>query len=443
MQDVVKLVSAELRGAWRYRWHALGVAWAVCALGWLAVYFTPDKYEASSRFYVDTSSALAPFVRNLSVEMDVDQQVDLVKQLIVGREALLKVARETDLDIEATTPIELDSLLESLRERIMVTGGGPSAYQSTRAGPQLPDQLPGYGPAARGQGRADHARLLHRGHAEEAPLGLPGRSRLPRSSRFEQQEQRLAEAEQKLAEFKRRNIGRLPTEQGSYVDNLQVEMTELQNLRSQESMLLSRRQQLTTQLAAERQYVPSGVRECDAWRDPTREWQRPRFPDPRFRVATRGTPARLHAEAPGGDCAAGVAGAVAREAPRGIDGHGRDGHPGGRQPGGQPGLRADPRAAQPGGRGSGRIARADRRSHDAESREMQTASGDHARGRSRTRPVDARLRRAACTVRRNAAAVRDCEVERCRRPEGRGGVFGARSPRRPWHSRCRRRDCCC
>jgi polysaccharide chain length determinant protein (PEP-CTERM system associated) len=75
---------------------------------------------------------------------------------------------------------------------------------------------------------------------------------------IQQQEQRLAEAEQKLAEFKRRNIGRLPSEQGSYVDNLQGEMTELQNLRSQETVLLSRRQQLTAQLAAEKQYVPSG-----------------------------------------------------------------------------------------------------------------------------------------------------------------------------------------
>ena len=140
MQDVVKLVLAELRGAWRYRWQALAVAWAVCALGWLAVYFTPDQYEARSRFYVDTSSALAPFVRNLSVEMDVDQQVDLVKQLIVGREALLKVARETDLDIKATTPMKLERLLESLRARIMVTGGGQSRVCApTRS--QLRDRL--------------------------------------------------------------------------------------------------------------------------------------------------------------------------------------------------------------------------------------------------------------------------------------------------------------
>jgi polysaccharide chain length determinant protein (PEP-CTERM system associated) len=74
-----------------------------------------------------------------------------------------------------------------------------------------------------------------------------------------QQEQRLAEAEQKLAEFKRRNIGRLPTQTGTYVDSLQGEMTALQDLRSQERVLLSRREQLTAQLAAERQYVPSGA----------------------------------------------------------------------------------------------------------------------------------------------------------------------------------------
>ncbi len=90
MQDIVKLLHAELRGAWRYRWHALGVAWAVCALGWLAVYLTPDTYEARARFYLDAQSALEPFVKDLSVALDVDQQVDMVKQLVLGRDALLK-----------------------------------------------------------------------------------------------------------------------------------------------------------------------------------------------------------------------------------------------------------------------------------------------------------------------------------------------------------------
>ena len=38
VQDVVKVAIAEARGAWRYRWYAMGVAWAVCIVGWLAVY---------------------------------------------------------------------------------------------------------------------------------------------------------------------------------------------------------------------------------------------------------------------------------------------------------------------------------------------------------------------------------------------------------------------
>ena len=72
-----------------------------------------------------------------------------------------------------------------------------------------------------------------------------------------QQEQRLADAEQKLAEFKRRNIGNLPTQEGSYVQSLQAEMTALQDLYSQQRVLASRRQQLSTQLASEKQFVPS------------------------------------------------------------------------------------------------------------------------------------------------------------------------------------------
>jgi polysaccharide chain length determinant protein (PEP-CTERM system associated) len=257
MHEFVKVALAELRGAWRYRWQALAVAWAVCILGWLAVYFTPDQYEARSRFYVDTSSALAPFMRNLSVEMDVNQQVNLVKQIIVGRDALLNVARETDLDIKATTPDALDSLLENLRNDIVVMGGVEPGSGS-RTGNQR------FEISYRDTDRQRAVKVVQimldtfvEGTLQKRRTGFET-ARDFLEQQIHQQEQRLAEAEQKLAEFKRRNIGRLPSEQGSYVDNLQVEMTELQNLRSQESVLLSRRQQLTVQLAAERQYVPSG-----------------------------------------------------------------------------------------------------------------------------------------------------------------------------------------
>jgi len=256
MQDLVKLVRSELRGAWRYRWHALGIAWAVCLLGWLAVYLTPDTYEARARFYLDTSSALEPFVRDLSVGMDIDQQVDLVKQLVVGREALLIVAREAELDIGAVSPNEVEAVLERLAASIQLTGGAPARWN-----PRERDR--NFSIAYRDTDRARAVKVVQLVLDSFIENTLAKRSTGFQSAQdflqrqISQQEQRLAEAEQRLADFKRRNIDNLPTQQGSYVTSLQTEMSSLQDLRSQLRVLQSRRQQLSAQLAVEQQYVPS------------------------------------------------------------------------------------------------------------------------------------------------------------------------------------------
>jgi polysaccharide chain length determinant protein (PEP-CTERM system associated) len=257
MQDVVNLVRDEARAAWRYRWQAVAVAWVVCVLGWLGVYLTPDTYEARARFYLDASSALEPFVRELSVGIDVDQQVDLVRQVILGREALLKVARETDLDIKATTPVELDKVLEELRADIALEGGGLSP---TRPGQRDRNFSIAYRDADR-ERAVEVVRIVLDSFIEST---LQKRSSGFRSAQdflqrqIIEQEQRLAEAEQKLAEFKRRNINNLPTQEGSYVTSLQAEMAALQDLQSQHRVLQSRRGQLSAQLALEKQYVEAG-----------------------------------------------------------------------------------------------------------------------------------------------------------------------------------------
>jgi len=256
VQEVVSRLHAELRSAWRYRWQALGVAWAVCMLGWLAVYLTPDTYEARAKFYLDTSSTLAPFVKDLSVGMDVNQQVDLVKQVVLGSEALANVAREADLVLGTSTPGELAVSLERLKASIQLTGGGPSrqfwgqrdynfeiAYRDTdreRAVTVVKVVLDNF----------IEGTLKKRSSGFQSAQDFLQRQ-------ISEQEQRLAEAEDRLAEFKRRNIDNLPTQEGSYVTSLQLEMAALQDLRSQQRMLAGRRQQLSTQLAAERQYIPS------------------------------------------------------------------------------------------------------------------------------------------------------------------------------------------
>lgn len=256
MEETLKVLRAELRSAWRYRWLAVGVAWVVCLIGWLAVYLTPDTYEARAKFYLDTSSAIEPFVQGLSVGVDVSQQVDLVRQAVVGRDALLNVARQTDLALEADTPEKMEALLESLFKNITLTGGGPAggnprnfdrnfqiSYRDTnreRAVKVVQIILDSF--------IEDTLKLRSKGYTSAQEF-------LERQVR--EQEKRLAAAEQRLADFKRKNIGNLPTEQGSYVTSIQMEMSELQNLRSQQRTLQSRRAQLSAQLASEKQYVPA------------------------------------------------------------------------------------------------------------------------------------------------------------------------------------------
>ena len=256
MEETLRLLRAELRSAWRYRWQAVGVAWTVCLVGWLGVYLTPDIYEARAKFYLDASSAIEPFVKNLSVGMDVAQQVDLVRQAVLGQDALTNVARQTDLALDAKTPDQLAALIDGLNKKITLTGGNP-----TRSDGRQIDR--NFEISYRDTDRARAVKVVQivLDSFIEDTLKLSSKGYQSAQDFLEkqvrEQEKRLADAEQKLADFKRKNIGDLPTEQGSYVASIQTEMGELQNLRSQQRMLQSRRAQLTAQLSAERPYVPS------------------------------------------------------------------------------------------------------------------------------------------------------------------------------------------
>ena len=88
MSQVVDQAIDELRGAWRFRWLAMAAAWVVCLGGWLFVFAMPDMYEATAKVYVDTRSVLGPLLDKLTVRTDVDSQLTLVRQAMLGRPQL-------------------------------------------------------------------------------------------------------------------------------------------------------------------------------------------------------------------------------------------------------------------------------------------------------------------------------------------------------------------
>ena len=256
MQALIDQVLNELRGAWRFRRYALAVAWGVCLFGWFVVYTIPDSYRSSARVNVDTRTALRNVVDGLVVNMDVESQLNLVRQALLGRANLEKVAQQVGLDVTARTGPERERLLNSIISRVEVELEPPLTRD-----PRIPNTL---------------FRISFTDHERQTALKVvdvllnsfvedtigSDRNGTASAQRFLKEQltdygRRLAEAENQLAEFKKKNVGLVPGDEGGYFARLTTEMQEVKRLQSQIAVANSRRLELQRQLRGETPFVPT------------------------------------------------------------------------------------------------------------------------------------------------------------------------------------------
>ena len=244
MHELLQTVIAELRGMWRFRWLAVAVAWGVCAIGWVVVYSLPDSYESTATIYVDTNSALKPILSNLTVENDVLSRVELVTTAMLGRPQLEKVARQTNMHLRAKDQRELDGVIAGMRNRI--TLGTPDRRDPNLYEISYLDVDPAMAQSV--------VNTLLNTFVEDS-LGI-NRLDTQMAQKFLREELKLLEdelvtSEQRLADFKRQNVGQMPGEGGDYFARLQTEMQLLDKTRSDLRLAQRRKQELTQQLRGE------------------------------------------------------------------------------------------------------------------------------------------------------------------------------------------------
>jgi polysaccharide chain length determinant protein (PEP-CTERM system associated) len=247
---VIQDLLDQLRGAWRFRWIALIVAWCAAALLWAIVFLIPDTYQASARVFVDTKTALSEVTRGIGVEPDVDTQIQRIRQALLGGPELRRVAEETDLMGAAATPRAKQLVLEKLRAAIDISGGmSPAAGVFTIS----------YKNHSRDKSVQVVDRLLNtfvegalggkRQGSEQAQQFL--------TSQISEYERRLSAAEEQLAAFKKRNVGLMPGAQGDYFTRLQGEMEGLSKAQQNLAVAMRRRDDLQRQLRGEQAFMPS------------------------------------------------------------------------------------------------------------------------------------------------------------------------------------------
>lgn len=122
MAEITALILNFLKAIGKYRWHAVAIAWLVALVGWAIVLKLPNQYETSARVYVDTQSILKPLLAGMTTLPNVDQQVMFMRQTLISRPNVERVMRDTDLDVRAVDSKEKDKMVDELMSTITIAG---------------------------------------------------------------------------------------------------------------------------------------------------------------------------------------------------------------------------------------------------------------------------------------------------------------------------------
>jgi polysaccharide chain length determinant protein (PEP-CTERM system associated) len=234
----------EMTSTWRYRWLGLAVASVLALAGWVIIFMLPDRYGAEAIVLVDSRTALEPALKSLALQQDIGAQLTYVRESLLTDPHLLEIAKQAGLLPAGSevSPTRVDRAIADLRKRIQLTedrreGGGTIyeiIYQDTNrlhAGKVVTILL---------QTFVDETLGGKKQGSENAQQFL--------ETQVKDYEKRLRTAEDRLAEFKARNFGLMPSDQGGYSAQLEKETEAIDDTRTKLAIAENQRAALEKQL---------------------------------------------------------------------------------------------------------------------------------------------------------------------------------------------------
>ncbi|GAA4404772.1 XrtA system polysaccharide chain length determinant [Quisquiliibacterium transsilvanicum] len=249
MQEILQLLRTILRGVWTYRWWGLLTSAFIGLAGALYVMTLKDQYQATARVYVDTQTILAPLMKGLAVQPNMQEQIGMVGRTLVSRPNVERVMRTSDLDLTTKTPQERDAMIDGLMKSIQFAPvrGAANLYtisynheQPRSAQAVVQSLLSIFVESNLGNKRRD---------TEQARRFI--------DEQIRQYEQRLLGAESALKDFKIRNIQMMPSLARDYVTRAGELESQLEAARLELNQAETVRDELRRQLALEPPTLPA------------------------------------------------------------------------------------------------------------------------------------------------------------------------------------------
>ena len=245
MIELVREAQAALHPIWSRRWFAALAAWAVALVGAALVWFVPNRYEATSRIYVDTQTVLKPLMAGLAFQPDIDQQVRMLARTLVSRPNLESLLDRLGGNFVLSGE-DRDKTVDGLMERIKVDPTGGNLYvisfRDTDAGRAqavvagLVDLFVGSGVDSKEKDSTEASTFI--------------------DSQIKTYESKLSEAENRLKDFKVRNFGVSGVSNQDYYARTSAVSDEVTRLRITLAAAEQARDALKRELATEDPRLP-------------------------------------------------------------------------------------------------------------------------------------------------------------------------------------------
>lgn len=253
MEALLQQIRTIFSDVFRYRWLAFGLAWGICLVAWPFILTLPNKYEAQARVFVDPNTALKPVIQGLAIEQDLNAQLNLVRQSLLSRPNLETVMDKAGLAPAVDVPYTRARVLDDLSQRIEIVAVSTPPAPGEQPAPSKVYTI-GYQDANR-----DRALKVVRILLDSFMEGTIGGKRRDSDTaqhfvegQIKEYEVRLAAAEERLAEFKKKNVGMVPgDQQGDFFTRQQNEIDAVKKTQTSLGIALTRRSELSAQLRGE------------------------------------------------------------------------------------------------------------------------------------------------------------------------------------------------
>lgn len=231
----------------RWRWAGLGLAWALAVVGAAASWLVPQRFEASSRIYVDTETVLKPMMVGLTYQPDIEQQVRMLARTLISRPNIEKLLDQPQVGPRFGGPSERDKAIVRLMERIRMVAAERSNLFTISYRDTDPER-------ALSVVQGTVSLFVDSGAEEKKRSSLEAVRFI--DEQIQANEVKLIEAEGRLKDFKVRNFGVTGISDQDYFVRMSTLTDEVSKLRIELSAAEQARDAYRRELSAEDPRLP-------------------------------------------------------------------------------------------------------------------------------------------------------------------------------------------